>query len=298
MNIVLGATIIILFALAVMESPYFFRYHSLRFIYKSGLLLYSRTFKVQAQANKFNIPRWKIEHWMVASGFSSGLSSPMAEEDGEARYIFAEFVYPLFSPTPLLMRGKIFWDNKERNVVVRGYATWSYFSILLFAVMMLFIPSKVEGNMCGGIIFLFIFCGVLWFMFIKFHTFNLLAQKLQSIYLQMKNEGSAKKYRARNGWLTQRAPDVWEFARFRSIFLASSFSCSQTLSTPAHTQVTQTVRQPKCKSKCVFELQISLYVLLRKANQFHLKKLEQECLGTGIFHKQANDLVFYVVNHY
>ena len=40
---------------------------------------------------------------------------------------------------------------------------------------------------------------------------------------------------------TKRAPDVWESARFTSIFLASGFSCSQTLSTPAHTRVTQTV---------------------------------------------------------
>ncbi len=36
---------------------------------------------------------------------------------------------------------------------------------------------------------------------------------------------------------------MWDFARFTSIFLALSFSCSQTLSTPAHTQVTQTVRR-------------------------------------------------------
>ena len=41
--------------------------------------------------------------------------------------------------------------------------------------------------------------------------------------------------------LTKRAPDVWESARFTSIFLASSFFCSQAESTPAHTQVTQTV---------------------------------------------------------
>ena len=44
--------------------------------------------------------------------------------------------------------------------------------------------------------------------------------------------------------LTMRAPDVWESARFSSLFLASSFSCSQTESTPAHTQVTLTVGQP------------------------------------------------------
>ena len=40
---------------------------------------------------------------------------------------------------------------------------------------------------------------------------------------------------------TKRAPDVWESARLRSIFLASSFSYFQAESTPAHTQVTQTV---------------------------------------------------------
>ncbi|HNE06016.1 MAG TPA: EcsC family protein [Anaerolineales bacterium] len=42
---------------------------------------------------------------------------------------------------------------------------------------------------------------------------------------------------------TKRAPDVWDSAAFSSIFLASSFFCSQALSTPAHTQVTQTVRR-------------------------------------------------------
>ena len=44
--------------------------------------------------------------------------------------------------------------------------------------------------------------------------------------------------------LTKRALDGWDSAAFSSIFLASSFSCSQALSTPAHTQVTQTV-EPK-----------------------------------------------------
>jgi hypothetical protein len=40
---------------------------------------------------------------------------------------------------------------------------------------------------------------------------------------------------------TQRAPDVWDSAALSGIFLASSFSCSQAESTPAHTQVTLTV---------------------------------------------------------
>jgi len=43
---------------------------------------------------------------------------------------------------------------------------------------------------------------------------------------------------------TKRAPDVWDSAAFSGIFLASSFSCSQALSTPAHTQVTQSVSPP------------------------------------------------------
>jgi hypothetical protein len=40
---------------------------------------------------------------------------------------------------------------------------------------------------------------------------------------------------------TKRAPDVWDSAAFSSIFLASGFSCFQAESTPAHTQVTQSV---------------------------------------------------------
>ena len=47
---------------------------------------------------------------------------------------------------------------------------------------------------------------------------------------------------------TPRAPDVWDSAAFSGIFLASSFSCSQALSTPAHTQVTQAVSVP-CRAK-------------------------------------------------
>ena len=41
---------------------------------------------------------------------------------------------------------------------------------------------------------------------------------------------------------TKRAVDLWESARFTSIFLASGFSCSQALSQPAHKPLTQTVR--------------------------------------------------------
>jgi hypothetical protein len=49
--------------------------------------------------------------------------------------------------------------------------------------------------------------------------------------------------------------DLWESAAFLSIFLALGFFCSQAESTPAHTRVTQTVGQPKAKSKIVFDSQ-------------------------------------------
>jgi hypothetical protein len=45
--------------------------------------------------------------------------------------------------------------------------------------------------------------------------------------------------------LSKRAPDMWDSAAFTSIFLASAFSCSQAESTPAHTQVTQTIGVPE-----------------------------------------------------
>jgi len=45
----------------------------------------------------------------------------------------------------------------------------------------------------------------------------------------------------RAGCLTKRAADLWDSARFSSIFLASGFSCSQTESTLTHKPLTQTV---------------------------------------------------------
>jgi hypothetical protein len=61
---------------------------------------------------------------------------------------------------------------------------------------------------------------------------------------------------------------VWDSAAFSSIFLASSFSCSQTLSTPAHTQVTQTVGQPKAKTNSSLIRKFRFIVEFRKANLF------------------------------
>jgi hypothetical protein len=46
------------------------------------------------------------------------------------------------------------------------------------------------------------------------------------------------------GYPTKRAPDVWDSARFTGFFHTSAESTSQTLSTPAHTRVTQTVGTP------------------------------------------------------
>jgi hypothetical protein len=69
----------------------------------------------------------------------------------------------------------------------------------------------------------------------------------------------------RKGCLTKRALDAGDSAAFSSIFLASSFSCSQAESTPAPAPITQTVGQPKAKNKIVFESQSWFYVWLKNS---------------------------------
>jgi hypothetical protein len=125
-------------ALIMLDHPAVFHYRPLRFFYRFGLILYSHVFKVSPQSNKLNIPQWKLEHWMSILGSSL----PRAEEDGERRYILMEFVAPFFQPIPLLMRAKISWDNKENNVIIHGYATWTYLIILIFLVTPFFDPRK------------------------------------------------------------------------------------------------------------------------------------------------------------
>jgi hypothetical protein len=64
---------------------------------------------------------------------------------------------------------------------------------------------------------------------------------------------------------------VWDSARFTGFFHTSAESTSQTLSTPAHTQVTQSVRQPKSKSLSSFYfrvLQSNLVLILESQSLF------------------------------
>ena len=77
--------------------------------------------------------------------------------------------------------------------------------------------------------------------------------------------------------LTKRAPDVWDSAAFSSIFLASSFSCSQAESTPAHTQVTQTVSPFLAKSHKPFVIHLFLSWL----NLLHEKTSAQNMAFTS-----------------
>lgn len=135
---------ILMIAVLTTDTPYFFRYRAIRFLYRSGLLLYSRVFTVNSESSKLSIPRWKIEHWMSQAGFSS----PLAEEDGEGQYLLMEFISSFFAPIPLLMRAKVTWDNQENNVIVRGYATWTYFLIFAFLIALFFIPTNGEEYIC------------------------------------------------------------------------------------------------------------------------------------------------------
>src|SRR5690349_12372597 len=127
---------ILLSILLMTDNPYIFRYRSIRFLYRSGFPLYSHVFKVNSQPHALNIPLWKIEHWMSQSGFSS----PVAGEDGQRHYVLMEFIWLFFTPIPLLMRAIISWDNTENNVIIRGYATWTYFFILVFLIGLFIIP--------------------------------------------------------------------------------------------------------------------------------------------------------------
>jgi hypothetical protein len=152
--------VVICLILVSTDNPTVFRYRSLRFLYRFGLPLYFRVFKVLPRSDKFSIPRWKIEHWMVASGFSK----PMAEEDDDGCYLLMEFIEPLYRPIPLLLRAKISWDNKDRNVVIWGYATWTYFIIFAFLVAMFFVLATRNGSICIGapLVIYFFYCGALY----------------------------------------------------------------------------------------------------------------------------------------
>jgi hypothetical protein len=78
----------------------------------------------------------------------SGFSSPVAGEDGQRRYVLMEFIWLFFTPIPLLMRAIVSWDNTEHNVIIRGYATWTYFFILVFLVGLFFIPTQGQEYIC------------------------------------------------------------------------------------------------------------------------------------------------------
>ena len=92
---------------------------------------------------------------------------------------------------------------------------------------------------------------------------------------------------------TKRAPDWWESARFRSIFLASGFSCSQAESTPAHTQVTQTVgrliveREMKMSWTRIILVHILIILLLlscsfgKKSEHENMSEIYSEVMAYG-----------------
>ena len=104
----------------------------------------------------------------------SGFSLPIAEEDGEGQYLLMEFMSLFFTPIPLLMRGKISWNNKENKVVVRGYATWTYFLLLVFLAGLFFLPTRGESYACFSVLVLIF---IAWSSFLYINQ----QQRLRSI---------------------------------------------------------------------------------------------------------------------
>ena len=60
--------------------------------------------------------------------------------------------------------------------------------------------------------------------------------------------------------LTKRAVDLWDSARFTSIFLASSFSCSQAFSQPAHKPLPITCSVKAFQESCPRSTRESLFL--------------------------------------
>jgi len=79
---------------------------------------------------------------------------------------------------------------------------------------------------------------------------------------------------------------VWDSAAFSSIFLASSFSCSQALSTPAHTQVTQTVGWQRQRAKPNTSL-------IRKVDFMFGSKIHNHFFSGGVFQSKVFGQYFF-----
>jgi hypothetical protein len=61
-------------------------------------------------------------------------------------------------------------------------------------------------------------------------------------------------------------PTLGILARFQAFFYASAFSQSDGVPPPAPARVTQTVGQPKSKSKVIFDSQVCFIVEFRNSN--------------------------------
>lgn len=96
---------------------------------------------------------------------------------------------------------------------------------------------------------------------------------------------------------TKRAADFWESAASRSIFLASGFFCSQTVSQPAQNPLTQTVSQPlkfqRHQRQSILKESTSrtLQDLIEKANKLKRYGLEKHIveIGSGFRGQQSED---------
>ncbi len=143
--------------LIMTDSPAIFRFPQARFMYRSGLLLYSQSFSIPHQPTGITIPRWQIEHWMAESGFTF----PLAEADGDRRYLLMEFVNRII-PIPKPLRGVISWDEQQGVVVVRGFATWTYFVFLGFFSFLPFAVGFNAGASEFTCLFLPLFAFLIW----------------------------------------------------------------------------------------------------------------------------------------
>jgi hypothetical protein len=86
-------------------------------------------------------------------------------------------------------------------------------------------------------------------------------------------------------------PTLGILARFQAFFYASAFSQSDGVPPPAPARVTQTVGQPKCKTKYVFVSQVSFFGRIHfSARRFSIHKNISPASAVALF-----KLAFWVI---
>ena len=140
----------LLLGLLMTDTPELFRLPKLRFLYRTGVLIYRRTSNVAISANSPVVHRWQIEHWMT----TSSCFFPLAVEDTPGKFLLMEFMGTRLYRVPALLRGAIRPDPLGSLISVSAYLTWTHTFILLFLIALPIIGISTSPQLpvwCGSL---------------------------------------------------------------------------------------------------------------------------------------------------